>query len=79
MGVLRNCSAEGAYIESERAFKAGAVLLLRIEARSAEDGRCVDMAAPRPHACLMEVKWCRELEGSPTLKFGMGLRRVQIY
>jgi hypothetical protein len=78
-GVLRNRSAEGAYIESEKAFKAGAVLILKIESTPLGGEHAVDMAAPRPQACLMEVKWCRELEGSPTLKYGMGLRQVQVY
>jgi hypothetical protein len=55
------------------------VLILKIESSSLGGEHAVDMAAPRPHACLMEVKWCRELEGSPTLKYGMGLRQVQIY
>lgn len=78
-GILRNCSAEGAYIESEHAFKSGAVLILKIESSPVGGERCVDVGVPRPHSCLMEVKWCRELEGSSTLKYGMGLQQVQIY
>ena len=57
-GVLRNCSARGAYIESEHAFKSGAVLLLKIESvpAAADADCCVEEGDPQPNSCLMEVR-----------------------
>lgn len=72
-GIMRNFSSQGSYIEINRKFKPGTILIVRTVgclptpslARSDEKPRSI---------CLGEIKWEQDLTDEKECLYGMGLR-----
>ena len=72
-GIMRNCSSDGAYIETCRRFYAGTILVIR----TVHEKRHTTAAQSDPHPpsiCLAEVRWWQELDAGQRTRYGMGVR-----
>lgn len=72
-GVMRNFSSQGSYIETDRKFKSGTILIVRmVGCLPAPPSAEID-EKPRS-ICLGEIKWCQELTDIQEPLYRMGLR-----
>jgi hypothetical protein len=74
-GTMVNYSPGGTYIESWFGYKQGTVVMLRIEEYPAGNDVIQDETPPRSIS-LAEVKWVRQIEDRPAVRFGIGLRYI---
>ncbi len=72
-GVLRNFSSRGSYIEIDRNFKSGTILIVRTVGCLPEPSSTGSNDNPRS-ICLGEIKWGQELTDAMEPRYGMGLR-----
>ena len=75
--MLNYCEG-GLYFESELAFKPGTSIYIRIETFLLEGSE-----SPLRHGfrttTLGEVKWCREISGTESYNFGIGVKYYEPY
>ena len=72
-GIMRNCSGDGAYIESSRRFYVGTILVIR----TVHEKRPATAAQSDPHPpsiCLAEVRWWQERDAGRRTRYGMGVK-----
>ncbi len=72
-GIMRNFSNQGVYIETNREFKSGAILIMRMLRYPSMPSSTDDGTQPRS-ICIAEVKWQQDLTDDNATRFGMGLR-----
>ena len=74
-GVMRNFSSQGSYVEIDRQFKSGTILIVRtIGTRSSS---VVGKAGKVRSICLGEIKWRQDLENENSRRYGMGLKFLE--
>ena len=72
-GIMRNFSRQGAYVELSGRYECGTILVVRILDCPWTASALGDCDQPRT-ICLVEVKWCRQLEAKDPHRCGIGLR-----
>ncbi len=72
-GVMRNFSSQGSYIEINRKFKSGTILIVRTVG-CLPAPPCLDGNETPRSICLGEIKWGHELTDAIEPRYGMGLR-----
>lgn len=75
-GVMRNFSIQGSYIETNRKFKSGTILILQIVRYPSMPASITHDVRPRS-ICLAEVKWQQELFDENAIRYGIGLKYLQ--
>ena len=72
-GLMRNYSCQGAYIESNRKYRPGTILIIRIVNFPVMPAQKKKETEPRSFG-LAEVKWHSELIEEKDTRYGIGLR-----
>lgn len=72
-GVMRNFSSQGSYIELDRKFKSGTILIVRTVGCLPTPALADRIENPRS-ICLGEIKWGQDLDDAAQPRYGMGLR-----
>ena len=72
-GVIRNFSSQGSYIEIDRKFKSGTILIVRTTGSLPAPLYLDDNEKPRS-ICLGEIKWMQDLNDAEVPCYGIGLR-----
>jgi hypothetical protein len=75
--MLNYCQG-GLYFESELAFRPGTNIYIRIEEFSQEASKSPFHNGFRT-TTLGEVKWCKEISGAKSCKFGIGVKYYEPY
>ncbi|GAB6906502.1 hypothetical protein JCM12296A_23370 [Desulfosarcina cetonica] len=71
-GMMRNFSSQGFYIETDKKYASGTILLVRTLCGF---DRSRPSACRQPRTiCLAEVKWLRKIENGGVPLYGMGVR-----
>ena len=71
--IMLNFSESGSYIESTEKFNIGSAIIYKLLTHPVDLLRIEVFAQPRS-ICLSEVRWCREIKGKDTVRYGMGLK-----
>jgi hypothetical protein len=72
-GILRNFSADGAYIESSDPYVPGSIIVLNMIHFPSLPLYLTEEISPRS-SCLAEVRWKQELTDFEVFRYGVGLR-----
>ena len=72
-GVMRNFSSQGSYIETDRGFKSGTILIVRTVG-CLPAPLSVDSSEKPRSICLGEIRWRQDLDHVEEPRYGMGLR-----
>ncbi|WP_054032286.1 PilZ domain-containing protein [Desulfatitalea tepidiphila] len=72
-GTMLNCSPGGTYIELDRPYKEGTILMIKTDNRrdSPAHGNAIEGLRT---ISLAEVKWAKAIEKEKASQFGLGLK-----
>ena len=75
-GVMRSYSSQESYIETTHPFKAGTILMVRMDGYPARSRSAIDQEGPRSIG-LAEVKWQRPVQDADDIRYGIGLKYLE--